>query len=550
MKRIESVRAGMKFSVVVYPLLIAIYPFTLHYATNCHDVSPWEMVMPLSIVVGSTLAVWGLVWLIIRNQDWAGLVVSSLVILFFTLEITAAGLNGWVYSLSSYWVARDYRISDTTAMICEAVLVAVLLGLGWWFIGSPRRFRAPLNFFAMVLLAFPLYDIVTVRSRLRPEEKTAARALAKLTRGEHQPDIYYIIMDGFARGDVLKELFAFDLEPFLRKLESKGFVVARESRSNYCQTPLSLSSSLNGIHHKEAADEAAASALPDNSMFSENAVVSSLRPLGYKFVTFASGFDFTDYPKADAYMSPFESYTAFHRLLLESVPVRRFVHRRSMDDSYALTRERTVFLCENLPEVAKMREPTFTFAHILAPHPPFVFGENGEDVSRRDLKYYLNDGSIYQSYYGDANSYVRGYRQEVAYLTKVVEKAIAGILENSPEPPIIVLQSDHGSGLRLDMTSAEKTDHHERMSILNAFYLPDGKREGLRQDMTPVNTFRMIFNNYFGTQLPFLADESYYSSWGSPQHFVRVTDEALGKKPWAGAKVAGDQAEEKPGGRG
>ena len=52
-----------------------------------------------------------------------------------------------------------------------------------------------------------------------------------------------------------------------------------------------------------------------------------------------------------------------------------------MEDSYTMTRDRTMYLCDTLPKVAQMAAPTFTFAHILAPHPPFVFGEHGEDVS-------------------------------------------------------------------------------------------------------------------------------------------------------------------------
>jgi hypothetical protein len=333
----------------------------------------------------------------------------------------------------------------------------------------------------------------------------------------------------------------------LKKLEGQGFVVARESRSNYCQTQLSVSSSLNGRHHTEVVDEMLAETLPAPIMFRENAVMGSLRPLGYKFVTFASGFDFTEDPECDLFLTPYPQINGFHRMVLESTPIHRLFPRGAMEDSYTMTRDRTVFLCETLPKVARMAEPTFTFAHILAPHPPFVFGENGEDVSPHEIRYYLNDGSAFQGYYGDGNAYVLGYRQEVAYLTRAVEKAIEGILANSPEPPIIILQSDHGSGLRLNLGGAEGTDHHERMSILNAFYLPGGKSAGLHQGMTPVNTFRMIFNNYFGTELPFLPEESYYSSWAQPMHFVRVTDEAR-RALTVPPRLVSDPGTVKPGG--
>ena len=42
----------------------------------------------------------------------------------------------------------------------------------------------------------------------------------------------------------MRKLFDFDNTAFLERLERKGFFVARGSNANYCQTPLSRSSSL------------------------------------------------------------------------------------------------------------------------------------------------------------------------------------------------------------------------------------------------------------------------------------------------------------------
>jgi hypothetical protein len=118
-------------------------------------------------------------------------------------------------------------------------------------------------------------------------------------------------------------------------------------------------------------------------------------------------------------------------------------------------------------------------------------------------------------------------------MVKRTERAIDAILANSPEPPIIVLQSDHGSGMHLDMESAEKTDHRERMGILAAVYMPGGRREGLTDAISPVNIFRVVFNNEFGTKLPLLPSESYYSTWPRPFDFVRVTDQIRDASPTA-----------------
>ncbi len=48
-----------------------------------------------------------------------------------------------------------------------------------------------------------------------------------------------------------------------------------------------------------------------------------------------------------------------------------------------------------------------------------------------------------------------------------------------------------------------------RTAILNAIYFSDGDYEMLYPTMSPVNTFRIILNKWFGTQYPLLADHSY-----------------------------------------
>ena len=51
------------------------------------------------------------------------------------------------------------------------------------------------------------------------------------------PDIYYIILDGYVRDDVLKDLFAYDNSGLIEYLRGRGFFVAEQSRSNYRKSP-------------------------------------------------------------------------------------------------------------------------------------------------------------------------------------------------------------------------------------------------------------------------------------------------------------------------
>src|SRR5262249_9273928 len=157
--------------------------------------------------------------------------------------------------------------------------------------------------------------------------------------------------------------------------------------------------------------------------------------------------------------------------------------------------------------------PTFTFAHFLCPHQPIVFGPNGEDIGHENERFMMYSGHKLNGRFRDTEGFRRYYRDQAAYLTRRIQQTIDRILTESPDPPITIVQSDHGSQLNLDMTSVENTDLHERMSILNAYHFPGLRYEGLYDAISPVNSFRVVLNTFFGARLPLLPDRSYFSTW-------------------------------------
>jgi hypothetical protein len=75
------------------------------------------------------------------------------------------------------------------------------------------------------------------------------------------------------------------------------------------------------------------------------------------------------------------------------------------------------------------------------------------------------------------------------------------LLSKSSTQPIIILQGDHGPWIQTGPGQFE---------ILNAYYLP-GHNDQLYSTVSPVNSFRLVFNAYFGTDYTLLPDTSYYS---------------------------------------
>ena len=157
------------------------------------------------------------------------------------------------------------------------------------------------------------------------------------------------------------------------------------------------------------------------------------------------------------------------------------------------SRQRTFFLLDQLPQIPGIRSPTFTLAHVFCPHPPFVFGENGDDVSAQYRKYVAYSGEKIHGRFRDPASFCAGYRGQSVFITRRIQEAIDRLLAASDVPPIIILQSDHGSELNLDPHDIRNTNLKERMGILNAYYFPGKRYDALYQHVTPVNSFRIMF---------------------------------------------------------
>ena len=122
---------------------------------------------------------------------------------------------------------------------------------------------------------------------------------------------------------------------------------------------------------------------------------------------------------------------------------------------------------------------------------------------------------------GPGLDYVVKYRRQIQFVTKRIQRTVDEILAQSSEPPIIVLQSDHGPAQRPE---GEFGNLQERMGILHAIHLPDGGDALLYPRITPVNTFRIILKHYFHADLPLLEDRSFYSTYDRPFRFVDITN--------------------------
>jgi hypothetical protein len=513
----------------VHPVVFAAFPLLALFAGNIGKFPIEQVLRPLAFSVLGSTVLWALFTAVTRNARKAALATSVVVVGFFSYghlyKLSPVQLQGVLAPLSIAAVAiLGYRILRSGRSFVDATRVfnlasIVLIAPSAWTIGA--SFWTPTSTDGHGIENGELS--LDVRRFLAPEPPTA-KPSPPLSASE-LPDVYYIVLDAYGREDRLKTFYGFDNAPFIDALRKRGFFVAQKSGANYDQTTLCLASALNMNYLdtpkeiEEAAKEWKAP-IPLRRMIDENRVAAHLRKFGYQYVSIWAGLEETRVKTADLLLNGEKKQSSFEdeTLGLTAIESTPQAQRQRYDEH----RERVMGGFHSLERVPTERSPKFVFAHILAPHPPFVFGAGGESVYPRgpmglaDASWLLREIT--------PEEYRKGYTDQLRYVNRRVLAAVDTILRRSRKRPVIILQGDHGSRMNLDWESQERTDLREPFSILNAYHVPPRVREKLYDTMSPVNSFRILLRELFGASYRTLADRSFYSTASRPTEFSEVTD--------------------------
>jgi len=502
----------------LHPFLFAVYPVLALLTLNAAEVAPASAVRSLVVSVGLALVLLLSFRVFLRDTPKAAALASLALLLFFAY--------GHTYVLMRQQPALSTIARHRVLITLEAgVFVAAAIGLARR--GLPLMATRLLNATALVAVGLVLVQSTWIFADRGPEPPSDAGVGSgldlTLPDASHRRDVYYIILDGYTRADVLDGFYDYDNRPFLTELEALGFKVAEESRSNYAMTRLSLPSSLN-MDYVDALgpplEPGGAEPAWLDKVARYSRVRSAFEELGYQIVSFESAIGMTDWPDSDLYMSrkplalsdaealwqinPFEilvAQTSMARLIIDGRTVLNRVFHTKVEAPNEQHRERILFALDRLGRMAEVPGPKFVFVHIMSPHQPYVFTAEGEAIGDEGIFTLAGDPTTY-----DVNSRA-AYANQVAFVNSRILPALERLLEDSPAEPIIILQGDHGGA---------EVSSEDRMKILNAYYLPDGGSEAIYPAISPVNTFRTIFNRYFGGNLPLLEDRSYFSPVDDP----------------------------------
>lgn len=499
--------------LILHPFLIALYPILFLLSNNISQINIKDAPRPLFIGLLVALIFFLIFSAISKDYYQGGLSTSLLLGLFFTY--------GHVYYILG--------LKDHTLLLLLWGLLLLIGMIAKYKIQNIYQLTQTLNIIFLFLLLQPIatISVFVLKSgsvkAVSPQSPFENIATLSDTDSDY-PDIYYIIPDAYGRTDVLDELYEYDNSEFINYLKEKGFYVAEQSHSNYIQTALSLSSSMNFnyIENLIETDTLSTNKDPLKELLSHSELRRVLEDHGYTTVNITAGYEIPNISDADISISHDRSFVNNLEELILTTSASLVLEENLMilySQSCEQKRETMLEIFEYLKKVPALPGPKFVFVHILSPHPDFAFDAEGN--AAKDGLCPLQDGNHFR---GSDADYKDGYSQQIAYTTLQLQESIDYILRESSRPPVIIVQGDHGPGMFLDWESSERTCLLERTSILNAYYLPFAGEDILYETITPVNSFRVVLNEIFDQEMPLLDDKIFFSLWERPYQLNDITD--------------------------
>jgi hypothetical protein len=495
-----------KESFLFHPILFGLYPVLALYIINRNETvfSAISRAAATSVIV--TVLIIGVYLLIFRSWRKAAAPASLTLLLFYSY--------GHVYDLLQNTRLFGVLMGRDRVLV-PVWIVLFILGIILLLRSKTDLLNQILNTVSLVLMIFVfvqlgIHFVQYGGSQTDQPEKSVSAQGSSTTANPEARDVYYILVDAHSRQDLLQEKLDLDNSEFISELTRLGFYIPECAQSNYDNTLPSMTTVLN-MNYLDAMG------LPyfvdDKSEYKtqikNNLVMKQFKEQGYDIATFKSLYRLLDFPDQTYYYDYFKNVSDlnsqaslnFQYLFLKTTlvrPLMEFIERNpeiklpsaiatwipvgNILDSHEYRQyQQNMFALDSLEKIPDLPGKKFVYAHLYTTHQPFVFYPDGEfhpHLQQDDL----------------------AYRDQVVFTDARLLEIVKTILAKSQPAPIIVIQGDHSYFQGAD-----------RVKIINAYYLPDGGDKALYPTITPVNTFRVIFNTYFGGDYELLPDVSRYS---------------------------------------
>ncbi|MEJ8818268.1 sulfatase-like hydrolase/transferase [Lacibacter sp. H407] len=322
-----------------------------------------------------------------------------------------------------------------------------------------------------------------------------------------KPDIYFLVFDALASSKSMQQNFKKNTYQLDSHLLKKGFYVVTNGAANYNWTIHSLTSTFNmeylppwiaPVMNDPKVYFWGSSSILNNSLFQilkkEKYNIHNYQPIS---------FDNEDWPGDSYFLNMRQHHYSFktlpgriyrdifwnyNRIDVPFIKNRQFkiIDKRNADKKNYF--DTTISMIKNSCSLTGKQK--FVYGHFMLPHDPYIFDSTGKVKTAE--KTILKVGP------GNSDSY---YHQ-VVYAGKIIRELTNYIQLHNKKNTIIIIEGDHG------FRSQEGDKEGYTFQNFNSIYFPDQNYELLYDSLSPVNTFRIVLNKYFGANLNLLKDSS------------------------------------------
>jgi hypothetical protein len=495
-----------------------------------------SFLLPVFFILHSYKQYFGLIHVDVTMKALAELILFFLVAFLLLLIITKnlnkslqlTTLFGFIYLF--YGAIKDFFqltmhvpfLSKYTVLLPLLIIIAIILARA---VLKKKDFRKTNLFQNSLLLIFILVDAVMLVSVdnsyfLRQNLLTGNSRLSmdSLAEPPQKPDVYFLVFDSYPGTTFLKDYMQYDNSTFNDSLQNIGFRILADPKSNYNRSAFSIAATLNFEYLKNIKKFRRVS--PKDYTKATLTAKHSLVPkifnhYNYKFINLSifdignvlslHPDDFLTLPQKEILLYNTLSERLKRDLLWHFMTGKHaisLIQEIEKKRQARLTREQIKkrdfnnLVIDSLMKIPlqETKSPIFVYAHVYLPHPPFFYNENG---SENELGTILKEESQVNK------SLFLAY---LKYSNNVALKIINQIMQASGGRALIILQSDHG------FRDFEIVPSHPQAFFKNysAFYFPDKDYSTLYDTMSNINTFPVIFNKYFGTNIPLQQDRTVF----------------------------------------
>ena len=499
------------------PAAVRGLPRLFLWSQNLGEASASDVLPLLLLVVAVTAVVFGVLALVFRDARRAALIVTPAVIGLL--------MFGHVSNLvRPMHVKPLFQLAGWGVLVALGVVAAIRLGES-----TLRRVNGLLDGLSVVFVVVALVTIVPAQITAATATTAAPASAPAIQAGPSAPvrparDVYYLILDRYGSDRALNLRFGVhnDLTTWLSE---HGFRVLSQSHANYVKTSMSLASTLNMTHLTALAARMgtdSADHKPIFKMLQDSAVVRQFKELGYRYLHIGSYYSETRTDSAADRNLYVGGPSDFGATLFDTTALPRVLERLHLaqgQPAYERAYENGKFDWSALRSIRDAPGPKLVIAHILLPHPPYVFAEDGSFIDH------------------DAAQRIPEHERFAGQLHWTNEQLTSWIesIQALPEDrqPIVIVQADEGpyplpyqhDTVNFDWSTATPDELVEKYEILNAWYVPGGVDPGLYDSMTSVNTFPTLFSGYFGLDVPRLEDREFTSAGTNrPYDLTEITE--------------------------